>query len=281
MSDEDLVLAAAAEPRHRPWTEARDFAVGLRPIPLERWFEGGETFAEIAARKGAVMRTAPELAWRETDGSRKAQAEAAALVAAATGRSLGDGPPLLAAALAVSDDLCLMERREDGWTLTAASLCAPTFFSAPEAVGLSLRGLHAPVPGFGAELLKRVARIFDALAPDVVVERRNWTLLNSGELFLPDPAPVRARLPALAPDAAGEALHVRVERQTLRQLPATGGVLFTIRVWRWPLAALARDPETLNAFAQAWREAAPRFRDYKKLPLYDALVARWLAAHGA
>lgn len=281
MSDEDALVAAPDEPRHRPWTEASDFAIGLRPIPLERWFEGGESAAEIAARKGAVMRTAPELAWRETDGSRTGQAEAAALVAAATGGGLGDGPPLLAAAFLVSDDLCLMERREDGWALTAASLCAPTFFSAPEAVGRSLAGLHAPVPGFEAELLKRVARIFDALAPDVVVERRNWTLLNSHELFLPDPPPVRARLPALAVADAGEALHVRVERQTLRRLPASGGVLFTIRVWRWPLAELARDRETLGAFAQAWREAAPRFRRYKKLPLYDALVAGWLTKHGA
>lgn len=283
MPETGSALAAADDVRHRPWTEASDFAIGLRPISLDRWFEGGESAAEIVARKGRVMAEAPELGWRETEGSRPGQAEAAALVAEAVGAPAeNDGrPPLLSAAFQVSDDLCLMERRDGGWTLTAASLCAPTFFSAPEAVGRPLSGLHGPVPGFNERLLHRVTRIFDALAPDVVVERRNWTVLNCGELFLPDPAPVRARIPALTVETAGRALHVRVERQTLRRLLETGGVLFTIRVWRWPLEALAADPAVLAAFADAWRAASPEFRAYKKLHLYDDLVAAWLLRRSA
>lgn len=267
--------------RHTPWTEARDFAIGLRPIPLEDWFEGGETSAEIAARKDAVMAAAADLAWRETEGSRAGQAEALALVEEAVRRKAPPAEtPLLAAARLVSDDLCLMEPRSGAWTLTAASLCAPTFFSAPEAVGKPLSGLHDPVPSFNGGLLGRVTRIFDNLAPDVVVERRNWTLLNSDDLFLPDATPVRARIAALRADDVGGALHVRVERQTLRRLPETGGVLFTIRVWRWSLDVLAEDSARLAAFAQAWRTAAPDFRSYKRLELYEDLVRDWFAAGG-
>ncbi len=267
--------------RHAPWTEARDFAIGLRPIPLEDWFEGGETAAEIVARKGFVMAEAASLAWRETAGSRRGQAEALALVEKAAGREAPPAEaPLLAAARLVSDDLCLMERRSGAWTLTAASLCAPTFFSAPEAVGKPLSGLHGPVPGFNDGLLGRVTRIFDNLASDVVVERRNWTLLNSDDLFLPDATPVRARIAALTLDDVGAALHVRVERQTLRRLPETSGVLFTIRVWRWSLDTLAEDRERLAAFAEAWRTAAPGFRSYKRLELYEDLVRGWFAARG-
>ena len=74
-------------------------------------------------------------------------------------------PPLLSASLRVSDDLCLMERRDGRWTLTAASLCAPSLFSAQEAVGLDLERLHGPVPNFALGFLPRVARMFDNL-PD-------------------------------------------------------------------------------------------------------------------
>lgn len=273
MTPADASSAARAQTvRHQPWTEASDFAIGLRPIALQDWFEGGE--ADVAQRKLHVTRTAPEQAWGAVQGSHAAQLEALGLVGAATGLAVAQAPhdPLLAAATLVSDDLCLMEKRAGEWTLTAASLCAPTFFSAADVVGKPLSALHAPVPGFADRLLGRVTRIFDNLRPDVIVERRNWTVLNSAELFLPDSTPVRARLPDLTAAEVGEALHVRVERQTLRRLPQTGAVLFTIRVWRWPLDALAEDPTRLAAFAQAWRSAPPAFRAYKRLELYDALV---------
>ena len=69
-----------------------------------------------------------------------------------------------------------------------------------------------------------------------------------------------------------------MERQTLRRLPRTGGVVFTIRVWVDPLSAIAADPARLARFAGAWRTAHPDFRAYKKLDLYDDLVARVIDA---
>ena len=42
---------------------------------------------------------------------------------------------------------------------------------------------------------------------------------------------------------AGQALFVRVERQTLSRLPATGAVLFTIRVHVYPLGRVVARPE--------------------------------------
>jgi len=71
---------------------------------------------------------------------------------------------------------------------------------------------------------------------------------------------------------------VRVERQTLRRLPATGGLVFTIRVWRHSLAALDADPERRSAFARAWRGASADFRAYKRLAAYDGLVEAHLRA---
>jgi hypothetical protein len=177
-----------------------------------------------------------------------------------------------------------MERREGAWTLTAASLCAPSFFSAQEAVGKPLAGLHAPVPGFNDTLLPRVARIFDHLQTDQVLERRNWTVVNDPALFQPDPAPYRARLPGQTTDAIADSLIVRRERQTIRRAPETGAVLFTIRIWRERLDDLLADPERRVGFANAWetlmREEGEPFRTYKRLDLYDAAVLHRLAELG-
>ena len=263
-------------PRHRPWEEAADFQIGLRPIALEDWLEGGE--ADPAARKDALKATRPGLVWAETSASRAGQAEVLELVEAALGAAPvpPELPPLYAAARRVPDDLCLMEKRDGAWRLTALSLSAGGFFTAEAVIGRSLAELHGPVTGFAERFGVRVERIFEGLRPGLVLERRNWTLLNSAELHTPSSAPIRAKIGEIDPGQAGRLLHLRVERQTLRRLPRTGGALFTIRVWLAPLSGLAGEPERLAAFARAWRAATPELRAYKRFDLYDDLVEAFL-----
>lgn len=267
--------------RHRPWEAAADFAIGLRPISIADWLEGGE--ADPAARKDALLAAHPGLVWAEARGSRPGQVEALEMVEAALGPSPATPglPPLYAAARRIPDDLCLMEKRDGAWRLTALSLSAGSFFTAEAVIGHNLAELHAPVTGFAERLLVRVQRVFEGLRPGLVLERRNWTLLNSADLHTPTPAPIRARIGAIAPADTGRALQLRVERQTLRRLPRTGGALFTIRVWLAPLESLADAPERLAAFAAAWRSAPAAFRAYKRLDLYDGLVEAFLRDAGA
>jgi hypothetical protein len=274
-----LTIIGHAPVMHAPWADAPpDFAIGLRPTGVEAWLEGGEP--DPAARKDPLYGAHRDLVWAQIEGSRAGQSEILALVEASgvAVEPRPDLPPLYAAARAVPDDLCLMEKRAGEWRLAALSLSAGTFFTAAEVIGKPLAGLHAPVPGFGERFLARVTRIFDALRAEQVLERRNWTVMPGDDLFVPDGAAIRARVSTIAPDDAGAALFVRVERQTLRRLPATGGLVFTIRVWRHQLAALAAEPARLAAFARAWRGATTDFRAYKRLAAYDGLVEAYLRA---
>jgi hypothetical protein len=268
-------------PGHRPWEEAADFQIGLRPIAPADWLEGGE--ADPAARKDPLFAAHRGLVWAEAEGSRPGQTEVLELVEAALGPALASPglPPLYAAARRIADDLCLMERRDGQWRLTALSLSAGSFFTADEVIGRSLAELHGPVTGFAERFLVRVQRIFDGLRPDLVLERRNWTLLNSDALHTPASAPIRARIGEVDRAQAGAALNLRVERQTLRRLPRAGGALFTIRVWLAPLDSLRNDPDRLAAFARAWRAATPELRAYKRFDLYDHLVEGFLRQVGA
>lgn len=264
--------------RHAPYEDSADFAIGLKPIAEADWFEGGE--ADPFARKDPLFSAHRQTVFGELPGSEAGQEEVLALVEAARGPTAREGwPALYAAARAVADDLVLMEKRAGAWTVTAISLSAPSFFSVPEVLGRPLDQIHAPVHGFSDRFLSRVVRIFEGLRPGLVLQRRNWTIANSAEPFMPDAVAMRARIDAIEPASAGEELFVRVERQTLRRLPRTGGALFTIRVWLHPLGALAREPERLAAFARAWKSAPPDFRAYKRLAAYDRLIEAFLEAH--
>src|SRR5579871_4345338 len=96
---------------HSPWADApADFAIGLRPIAADAWLEGGEP--DPAARKDPLFDAHRNLVWAELEGSRPGQQEALALVRAFGAEvEAGEWPPLYAAARAVADDLCLMEKR--------------------------------------------------------------------------------------------------------------------------------------------------------------------------
>jgi len=260
-----------------PWADPPGFAIGLRRIAPEAWLEGGE--ARPWVRKDRLFRAVPDKVWGETQGSRPGQAEAAGLVASALGlRARPDlRPPLLAAARRVPDDLVLMERRAGDWAVSALSLSAGSFFTADEALGKTLEDLHGPVPGFADRFLLRVRRIFENLPSEDIVERRNWSVVAWRGLYAPEASAARRRALRQRPRRPGAGLYIRCERQTLRRLPQTGGLLFTIRIHLTPLRALAADSEAVAVFARAWAAAPEDFRRYKGLAAVALGVEAFLA----
>lgn len=244
-------------PAHAPWRAGPPrFTVGLRPIDPASWLFPDSEAHVLAWKAGLLAR--PEDVLRQAPAAQTASDEAAALVCAEAGAPKGD---LLAAARLVSDDLVVMTRGDHGrWLTGAIVLTAPTFFSVDHAYGRDLTALHGPVPE-GEALAGRIARVFDAVRPGQVLERFNWTLQWGDERFTPDAAPLRAAAAAAPVSRARDQLHVRVERQTIIRLPATGAVLFTIRVCLDPVRALAADE--IAALAQAWRGLGPEGRAYK------------------
>src|SRR5699024_2506515 len=119
----------------------------------------------------------------------------------------------------------------------AGALCFPSSWLLREKFGRSLQDIHAPVPGFGrgARNEELIQRMFDYLKVEQPVQRLNWSLQARRELYYPlsdTQRDVRASSrPSKFADLAAVARgFVRVERQTLRKLPQTGDILFTIRI---------------------------------------------------
>ena len=140
----------------------------------------------------------------------------------------------------MQEDLCLLGRDERGWRLIAAAVCFPSGWSLAGKIGCGLEAIHDPVPAYAGSMSERVSRIFDHLREDEPLVRFNWSIHADGELHHPaEPGESPDRF--ASPDSLTRA-HVRVERQTLRQLPGCASVLFTIRTHIDPLAALAGHP---------------------------------------
>lgn len=251
---------------HTPYDgSSRLFTIGAKPIDTDTWIEVSDALPAYLEEKARLFATRHADVFAAADHTRAAQSEALALIAdhvltrfPQTYRRDGEDieivparrrvrlddqslPPLRIAASLVAEDLVIMRRDESGWRLVAGAVCFPSSWRLAEKVGRPIEEVHAPVPGFGAGTrgAELIARMFDGMRPGNVALRWNWSLYGDAALFHPADSPPRR----FGDGERADPVFLRVERQTLTKLPASGDILFAIGIHVDPLAALERQPE--------------------------------------
>jgi dimethylamine monooxygenase subunit A len=277
-------------------------SMGLRPLDLQDWIEPDEHMAVELAEKARLLRDHHQEVFAVLPEATKSTTEVLELLAAHLPARFPtlyrrEGPlltnlvmqqtwdlaqpalhPLDLAGRLVQEDLCLMARQapRDVYCLVGASLCFPTRWRLAEKMGKPLQAIHAPVPAYDAQLASTLDRFFARLRPDKPVWRCNWSLVDDPRLFQPTGPGQSECNGEITADNAGEKVWLRMERQTLRRLPRTRAIVFTIRVHVRPLGHLARCPERAALFAATLRALPEPMRLYKSLPPFLAAVLAWL-----
>lgn len=261
------------KPAHTPYDgSATPFTIGLKPFDMANWIEIDGDLEAYLAEKDRLFLTAPDRVFMARPDTIEAQREVLDdLVRHLPGRFPGtfrlaedrmaigeegrsvplaadDPAPLKTASLLVQDDLVLMRKCDDGWRLVAASLCFPSSWSLAEKFDRPMQVIHATVPDFGpgTRTAGMITRIFDKLRVELPVERLNWSLQENAALYHPRSKKERDEgreveggfLAGMSPDR----IHLRVERQTLRKMPRSGDILFTIRIFLDPISVLVSHP---------------------------------------
>jgi dimethylamine monooxygenase subunit A len=129
--------------------------------------------------------------------------------------------PVVAAARLAQEDLCVLVR-SDVWRLQAACVCFPSRWNLASKLGTTLDDIHRPVPSYDVELSRPTNAFFERLKPERSFWRLNWTLIDNPALHQPTSA-------RHSPDGDLDDWFFRVERQTLRRLPVSDTIVFTIR----------------------------------------------------
>lgn len=165
------------------------------------------------------------------------------------------------ASLAISEDLVIMQNSPEGYRLMAASLCSPSHWRLLDKIGRTMREVHDPIPGIHDVLSPRIDRFFATQRVDFPIERFNWALQDDPDLYA---LPAHSDDPVL-PDTP---LWYRVERQTLRRLPESNALAFTIRVYMHPLESLRMMGgalASLLAAIDASPEPVARYKGFDRL----------------
>jgi hypothetical protein len=271
--------------------------MGLQALAPEAWIEITDGLASELARKRALLETRHDEVFAALTEAGPAAAELLAVLVAhltrhhpalyerhgdrLASRLTGESwdivqPPMHPLDLAgrlVPEDFCILLSDAGVHRLVAASLCSPSRWRLAEKLGRPMSVIHESVPLYAERLGAPVDRFLTALQPDKLVWRLNWFVHDDPTLFQP------ARRPStvpITPANAGERLYLRVERQTLRRLPRTGAIVFSIRTHVTPLAAAIGTARAASDLAATLRSMSEPVRAYRQFGDFEASLLDWL-----
>jgi len=280
--------------------------LGLRPLDLDDWVQLGDDYAPQMATKAAARADNPGTVFHSIPEALPASNEVLDLLTAhlirlwpddfarvdreicnhRTGERIGsDVHPLDAAGRLVQEDLMVLipadhsHHRDHSHhshhshagqlVVGAGSVCLPNRWDLSSKLGRTLVEVHEPVSRLNEQVGDPIDKFFARLTPDKSFWRVGWGVLDTPELYQP--------LDGTAPDDSARGadhrtevraddLYVRVERETVRRLPTTGGVLFTIRTYLTKASRVLADaPVDGDRLAEAIAELPGDVRRYKQL----------------
>jgi dimethylamine monooxygenase subunit A len=171
--------------------------------------------------------------------------------------------------------------------ITAASNAYSSSGRLVGSVGHEMEWAHEPVPQLTRKLGEKINRVLGSIHAATPCERFNWQITPMATVFFPheDPhaANARAMREVLAelcrdPARAGEFLWIRVERQTLRRLPDSNAVAFSLHTYSDPLSSMQSDVESVRAIWTLLNNYSEERWKYSEMDIVREPLMTWLEA---
>ncbi|EGV63957.1 hypothetical protein CANTEDRAFT_113990 [Yamadazyma tenuis ATCC 10573] len=174
----------------------------------------------------------------------------------------------------VQDDLAVMMESDNGeYILKAGAVILPGFWKLEDKYNQTLENIHThgDVPKFKEKLQSPMEKFFIRLTCDKAVVRNNYFLQTDEELGWSSSIgdEFGEKVGWYTADEANDIskIHLRSERQSLRRLPKSGAIVFTVRTYFIPISKLVEEPyiprRLLNGI-QSWEEDVQEYRGYTK-----------------
>lgn len=191
--------------------------------------------------------------------------------------------PMTTSARLIQDDLALMIERPDGdYYLLAGAILLPGFWRLQDKFGMRLSEIHTSgdVPQYKEKLEKGMINFFRRLRPEDPVLRNNYFIQVDENLAWSDSIgpedSEEVSWNTAQKDKAVEQHFFRSERQSLRRLPRSGAVVFTIRTYFEPITEIVKEPYVPGRLASAIRSWGEDVSRYKGKEKYEGVLLEYL-----
>ena len=195
--------------------------------------------------------------------------------------------PLLQLSYLIEEDFMLLEQSGETLRITAASNAYSTSGRLVAAVGHGMDWAHERVPRLTEKLGSRIDRVLGSIHAAAPCERFNWQITPLATVFFPHDDPHAANAAAMHdvldelrrnPGRAGELLWMRAERQTLRRLPDSKAVAFSLHTYSDPLSCIESDRESVQAILTQLKNYSEERWQYSEMDIVREPLLIWLEA---
>lgn len=186
----------------------------------------------------------------------------------------------------IQDDVAIMFERADGqYYLLAGSVLLAGFWRLSDKFGMPLSEIHlsGSVPQYESKLRRGMENFFRRVQPANPVLRNNYLIQADDNLAWstslgPEDSITNqhAAWSRAQKSKAAESHRLRTERQSLRRLPRSGGVVFTFRTYFEPITKVARERGVPGRLASAIRSWGQETATYKGRDRFGDVLLEYL-----
>ncbi|KAI2472782.1 mannosyl transferase [Annulohypoxylon bovei var. microspora] len=197
-------------------------------------------------------------------------------------RPLPEDPMQICARL-VQDDLAIMiERPDSQYYLLAGAVLLAGFWRLEDKYGMVMSEIHTSgdVPQFKEKLEKGMMNFFRRLKPEELVARNNYFMQVDDSLdwswSIGSEDSKEVSWNTAEKNRAIDHHYFRSERQSLRRLPKSGGIVFTIRTYFLPITEIVKEDYVPGRLASAVRSWGDDVSRYKGKERYEEVLLEYL-----
>ncbi|CZT03548.1 hypothetical protein WAI453_012276 [Rhynchosporium graminicola] len=165
----------------------------------------------------------------------------------------------------VPEDFAIVLRNEeDGmYYFRAGVICSSLGWSVGTKIGMQLEEIHAKIPDYKEKMSFSMDRFFSKMATNSPIQRGSWGLEVGTPLFMPPGHPHEKLREVQDPDVKIEECNFRVDWQTLRRLPLSGGVVFNFNALFTPVTEFRNEPYIPALLVKILKEGKKNLMEYK------------------
>ncbi|HTL57835.1 MAG TPA: DUF3445 domain-containing protein [Candidatus Limnocylindrales bacterium] len=186
----------------------------------------------------------------------------------------------------VQEDLVLLSADASA-TFIGGQLCFANGWAISDRLGKPFLEVHQHTPRTTMPSVDMGARFLEALKPGRSFWRMSWNFKLSDQMDMTTKhkpaykADFARRAPQLTDKEVGDAVFIRIERQTFTRLPRSQTLLFGIHTYNSSVAQEAADPARARAILGVLRGAPRDVKDYKAITPIEAPLVNFLEARAA
>lgn len=165
----------------------------------------------------------------------------------------------------VPEDFAIVLRNEeDGmYYFRAGVVCSSLGWNVSTKIGLQLKDIHKPIPDYKEKMSFSMDRYFTKMPTNAPIQRGSWGLEIGTPLFMPPGDPHEQYRMKQKEGLTIEECNLRVDWQTLRRLPLSGGVVFNFKALFTPVREFRDEPYVPALLLKLLQEGKQNLMEYK------------------